>query len=98
MQELIDQKQVTGPYVTMHPNTLLKRINEACRRADVPQVGIHGLRRSFCSLAITHLHLQEDEIMRLGGWKNFTTMRKVYTKLSAKDYQQSIDKLIEFYR
>lgn len=70
--------------VTCNPNTIWSATNRACKRAGLPPIGAHGLRRSFASLAY-HLNLPEEVTMRAGGWSDIYTMRKVYTKLSEQD-------------
>lgn len=73
-----------GLVVTCGPNELWRQINRICRNAGLPEIGVHGLRRSFASLAY-HLHLSEEVTMRIGGWSDIYTMRKIYTKISARD-------------
>ena len=70
--------------VTCNPNTIWSATNRACRKAGLPEIGAHGLRRSFASLAY-HLNLPEEVTMRAGGWSDIYTMRKIYTKISEKD-------------
>lgn len=71
---------VPGSYA----NTLYKKINRICGANGLPLVGIHGLRRSFASLAY-HLGWSEEMTMRVGGWTNIMTMRRIYIKLSEQD-------------
>lgn len=70
--------------VTCNPNTIYNSTNRACRKAGLPEIGAHGLRRSFASLAY-HLNLPEEVTMKAGGWSDIYTMRKIYTKISQKD-------------
>lgn len=67
-----------------NPNQIWQSVNRICRKEDLPEVGVHGLRRSFASLAY-HLGLSEEVTMRTGGWSDIYTMRKIYTKVSEKD-------------
>lgn len=87
----------TGHLVTCSPNTVPVLINRACRAASVPEVGTHGLRHSFASLAY-HLGLSELETMELGGWSDAGTMRKIYTHLSQNDKEKAQNKMAEFYK
>lgn len=73
-----------GLVADIPPNAIYKRVNEICRQFDLPEIGVHGLRRSFASLAY-HLGFSEEMMMRIGGWSDIYTMRKIYTKLSEKD-------------
>lgn len=63
---------------------LYQRINEICAANSLPQVGIHGLRHSFASLAY-HLQIPEKIAMEIGGWSDDGTMRKIYTHLAQQD-------------
>ena len=99
LQELIDSSGTPpgSPYVTIYPDKLYEKINAVCSDAGLPLIGIHGLRRSFCSLCY-HLKLSELETMKLGGWNDFTTMRRIYTRLAEADQQKAVRKLKNFYK
>lgn len=94
--EAIPEDQRTGRLVTCSPNNVPVLINRACRAAGVPEVGTHGLRHSFASLAY-HLQLSELETMELGGWSDAGTMRKIYTHLSAADKAKASNKMSQFF-
>ena len=85
-----------APLMHGNINTLYNQVNRVCRKADLPEVGVHGLRRSFASLAY-HLKWSELDTMRVGGWSDFQTMRKIYTKLAEKDNLKSVKKMEKFY-
>ncbi len=78
------------------PDSLYYQINHLCGQLDLPRVGVHGLRRSFASLAY-HLNLSEEVTMRIGGWSNIYTMRKIYTKISDKDINDQAARLQAFF-
>lgn len=84
------------PYITCNSNTLHGQINAVCRRAGLPEVGVHGLRRSFASLAY-HLGWSELETMRTGGWSDYQTMHNIYIKLSSADASAAAEKMSSFY-
>lgn len=67
-------------------NTACSRINNICEANGLPKVGLHGLRRSFASLAY-HLGISEEVAMKAGGWADIYTMRKIYTKVSEADIE-----------
>lgn len=67
-----------------YPSKMYVGINRICEANGLPKVGVHGLRRSFASLAY-HLGFSEEMTMRIGGWSNIYTMRRIYTKLSEQD-------------
>ena len=82
-------------YITGNPNNLHQQINAVCKAADLPQVGCHGLRRSFASLAY-FLGIPERELMREGGWADFETMHKKYVKLAEADLTED-DAISQFF-
>lgn len=82
---------------TESPNTLRSQINRLCRENDLPEVGVHGLRHSFASLAY-HLQIPELETVRLGGWSNSQTVHKIYTHLSQRDKTAAVTKIEDFFR
>lgn len=85
-----------GLVVDCKPHNIADRINAACRRANVPEVGTHGLRHSFASLAY-HLGMSELETMELGGWSNTQTMHGIYTHLAAADRLKAENKMRSFF-
>ena len=93
--ERVDDKQ--GRVVDYAPHGLFCAINRVCRKAGVPETGIHGLRHSFASLAV-HLQMPEEVAMAIGGWSDFTTMRKIYTHISQKNMISQTEKFEEFFK
>lgn len=93
---LESEEDKTGLVVRCHPNTIRERVNSACRACGVPEVGVHGLRHSFASLA-HHVGMPEAECMRIGGWSDYATMRKIYTHISERDIGMYANKMTEFY-
>lgn len=83
----------TGKVVTISAGTVRNRINRICRDNDLPEVGNHGLRRSFASLCM-YAGLSERECMEFGGWSDLVTMHKHYVKLS-NAAKQSAEKKLE---
>lgn len=82
--------------VTMHPSAILNGINRTCAKAGLPEIGIHGLRHSFASLAY-HLGMPEKIAMQIGGWENDATMRKIYTHAAKSDILKYQNIMSEFY-
>lgn len=74
----------TGPVATMTGDLTLNRVNRICRENGLPEVGLHGLRHSFASLAY-HLEIPEKIAMQIGGWKDSATMHNIYTHLAKQD-------------
>ena len=81
----------SGDYVVdCHANTLYYWINKLCKQAGLPEVGVHGLRRSFASLAY-HLGLPERVTMELGGWSDLATMHKSYVRIAEAEKEKAAD-------
>ncbi|MEG2106737.1 MAG: hypothetical protein RRY79_08140, partial [Clostridia bacterium] len=89
-------KETSGAVWKGSPNTLGKHINRICAANDLPQVCVHGLRRSFASLGY-HLGLSEREVMDIGGWADTQTMHKKYIRLSQLDIQKAENKMAKYY-
>lgn len=84
-------------YVYPHYSNVLRlNINKTCAAAGLPEVGVHGLRRSFASLCY-HLGISEAVTMISGGWSDFRTMRKIYTKISDSDIKTQAEKFNSFF-
>lgn len=86
----------TGYVVTCNPNIIWYQINRTCRDVGLPEVGVHGLRHSFASLA-HHVGLPEDETMLIGGWEDAQTMHKIYTHIAEADRLKAENLMSEFY-
>lgn len=86
----------TGVLIHNNPNTLLVWVNKICREAGLPEVGMHGLRHSFASLA-EHLKMPEKITMELGGWSDLHTMRKIYTHVAQSDRTQYTAAMAKFF-
>ena len=82
--------------VTCNPNTIWAQVNRICAANDLPKVGTHGLRHSFCSLAY-HLGVSEKVAMKIGGWADYQTMRKIYTHVADSDIAASVKSISDFF-
>ena len=84
-------------YIYPHYSNVLRlNINRVCKEVGLPAVGVHGLRRSFASLCY-HLGVSEAVTMISGGWSDFRTMRKIYTKISESDIRTQASKFTDFF-
>jgi integrase len=93
---LQEQQQKTGLVISGSPNTMTHRINNICEANDLPPVGLHGLRHSFASLGYS-LGLSELEIMEIGGWSDFQTVRRIYLHLAKEDRLKAESKIDRFF-
>lgn len=88
LYEALQAAERKSEYVcTMTGDLTLTRINRVCRENDLPEVGLHGLRHSFASLAY-HLQIPEMIAAEIGGWNDLSTMHKIYTHLAQKDIEK----------
>ena len=85
-----------GYLIRCYCNTPTIQINRLCRANNLPEVGLHGLRRSFASLA-HHLGWDVRTTMRYGGWSDYKTMNDFYIKLDETDLIRDATKMVEFY-
>lgn len=96
LKELLEEGNGATRVCTDAMNSVNKRINTVCRSAGLPEVGIHGLRHSFASLAY-HVGVGELETMRLGGWSDPNTMRRIYRHLADQDKNAAAQKIAAFF-
>ena len=94
LTELIRGKK--GRLITTNPTTLYGLINGLCKKNGLPEVGVHGLRHSFASLAY-HLQWSEATTMREGGWSNPDTVHRIYTHLANQDANSDIERMKQFF-
>lgn len=86
-----------GEYiVTFHPSSMMNIVNRICRANGLPEVGMHGLRHSFASLAY-HLNISEKVAMEIGGWADTQTMHKIYTHVSEKSIRDAAQAFTSFF-
>lgn len=93
--ELLPQDDI--PLIECHPNTILTRINRICEENSLPHIGVHGLRRSFCSLAY-HLGWNEERTMRVGGWNDLRIVHECYLAEAQKDKDRDSQRMRRFYQ
>lgn len=93
---LIEQHQQAGKVVTENPNTIYNKLNTLCQQHNLPQVGWHGLRHTFASLAY-HLEMPELVAAKIGGWKDLSTMHKIYTHIAQQDVERYGMEMKNFY-
>ena len=89
--------QKEGYVVTMSDNTIRRKLRDLSKDADIPYVGLHGLRHSFASLAY-HLGLSEEATMKNGGWADIQTMRRIYTHISESDINAQSERFLDFFK
>ena len=90
-------KDKSGRVIKVHPETPYRQIQKICEENNLPMVGWHGLRHSFASLCYSR-GIPELTCMRLGGWSDYQTMRKIYTHLSEHDKQIGVADLEKFFQ
>lgn len=96
IDRVLDILPDSGGIITGHINIPARQIDRICRKNGLPEVGMHGLRHTFASLAWS-LGIDELTTMRYGGWSDFKTVHDIYTHLSDTDAQKGAAKIREFY-
>lgn len=89
-------KDTQGRLVKTNPTTLYGSINGLCKSKGLPEVGVHGLRHSFASLAY-HLKWSELTTMREGGWDDPQVVHNIYTHLASQDANEDIKRMEKFF-
>lgn len=89
-------RKPSGPVLDMSQNTLRWAVKRICAENHLPDVGVHGLRHSFASLAY-HLQMPEKIAMEIGGWADATTMHKIYTHIAQSDIKRYQTAMTRFY-
>lgn len=92
--EAVEDK--SGPVAKMSLTRMYVHINQVCRESGLPEVGVHGLRHSFASLAY-HLEMPEKITMEIGGWSDLGTMRNIYTHIAQRDREKYSSSFLEFF-
>lgn len=87
----------TGEFVvTMPAITITRHLKKVCAAAGLPEVGMHGLRHSFASLAY-HLQIPEMIAAEIGGWNDLATMHNIYTHLAEKDIAKRGHQIVDYF-
>ena len=89
-------RKVSGSVMAISQNGLRYGIEKICRENDLPNVGIHGLRHSFASLAY-HLQIPEKIAMEIGGWSDAGTMHRIYTHIAQADMSRYQNAMTAFF-
>lgn len=97
LKELLEANKGKGRVTTINPDGLLNDVKRACRRAGITEVTNHGLRHSFASLCY-YLGIPERQTMAWGGWKDYTTMHKIYIRLAAVAETEAKAKAVSFFQ
>ena len=79
-----DRSKRTGTVFNLHPNTIYKNLKKICVTADIPFVGVHGLRHTNASVMLS-LGIMEKIAMARGGWSSKETMERVYQHVFEAD-------------
>lgn len=77
-------------------NSAYYQINKVCARAQLPAVGVHGLRHTFASLCFSQ-NVPELTVMKLGGWSDYQTVHRIYTHLAETKIAAGEDSLKAFF-
>ena len=97
LRQALENLILTDDFVVkMKPGGIFRHINRVCAANGLPEVGNHGLRHSFASLAY-HLEIPEKIAMEIGGWSDSKVMHDIYTHLSQKDIAKRSQQFSDFF-
>lgn len=97
LREALLPVDLTDDYIVkMTPGGVYRQINKVCRANGLPEVGNHGLRHSFASLAY-HLGIPIKVVQEIGGWSDTATVNKIYTHLAQKDIAKRSEQFANFF-
>ena len=93
LKTLWEQGNISFP----DPSNMRRDINRICRNNALPEVGVHGLRHTFCSLCY-ELDIDILTTCRLGGWSSPAVPQQIYTHLSQSRVSKDIQTIKQFYK
>ena len=96
LEALQNADRKTEYVCTMTGDLTLTRVNKICADNGLPEVGLHGLRHSFASLAY-HLGIPEMIAAEIGGWDDLATMHNIYTHLAEKDIAKRSQEFSDYF-
>lgn len=97
LAELLKQnRQPSGAVARIGATTLLDDVKRNCKHAGVTIVTPHGLRHSFASLCY-YLQIPDRQIQEWGGWKDSTTLHRVYIRIANATRTESAKKVTGFF-
>lgn len=97
LKKAIERDRSSSYVCTVSESALRRYINRVCAALGFQEVGIHGLRHSFASLAY-HLAVPEKIVMEIGGWDDENTVRKIYAHIAESDVTHYETRLKSFYQ
>lgn len=69
--------------VTIHPETIRRKLEAVCTKAEIPYIGLHALRHQNASTMLL-LNVPDKYVMERGGWSNTTTPKNIYQHTMAE--------------
>lgn len=93
--ELVKEAE-DGKLCSANINAICHPLNTVCRKNNLPEVGLHGLRHSFASLGY-HLDIKPMVVQKWGGWSSPDIVQKIYTHLANMDEEEAMEKMGYFY-
>lgn len=76
--DVFRRTQRTGErVVTVHPETMRRRMQAVCEDAGIPYIGLHALRHQNASTMLL-LNIPDKYVMERGGWSNTATPKNIY--------------------
>lgn len=86
----------TGRLFDLHPDTLLKHIHRACKKAGITDTTTHGLRHTNAAVMKT-LGVNDAHAMERGGWSSEATYKKTYAYVFEQDAKEADVKIDAYF-
>lgn len=95
-EALVRIEPKSGRIYNEAPGRLYDALTKICTDNNLPQIGVHGLRHSFASLAYS-LGLPTKVTQQIGGWQTDDVMMRIYTHISERDVNVAAAEMLEFF-
>lgn len=87
----------TGRIFKIHPDTLLKHIHRACKRAGIIDTTTHGLRHTNAAV-MKSLGINDSLAMARGGWSSEATYKKTYAYIFDQEAKKADAEINEYFQ
>ena len=93
--EIVKEADKTQPCCVFYPQNMYEYINRVCKKNNLTEVGVHGLRHSCASLLMI-IGIPEKQICDWLGWSTPDTPRKIYYHLSRRQKNELAEKVFKW--
>ena len=96
LAELLQAMPHDGEFVVTNGQTTIRsHLASACEAIGIEPVSMHGLRRSFASLARSTL--DEATTMKIGGWSTPNILKRTYQRMDEQELIEEAKGMADFF-